>query len=217
MDDVPIGSRGFTLIELLLAVGLSALMVGVVMGTYVAIRRGVAESLVRHEAVVEGSGLLHQVMLDLESAYLGNPAFPERFAFEGKVTGTPWRTTRLAFAGTRAGEGGDASERIADLGLITYRLKPVSKEMETFFLYRDVAPLGGQLPAREELLSDRVASFRAVFLDENHRLSRRWDSRARQWRDRLPTLIRIEIVILDQRGGRHALEGQVHPMQDWMR
>jgi len=71
--------RGFTLIELLLAVGLSALMVGVVMGTYLGIRRGVRESLVRHEAEVEGTLILQRMARDLESAYLGNPMLPDRF------------------------------------------------------------------------------------------------------------------------------------------
>ena len=216
MDDRPLGEQGFTLIELLLAVGLSALMVGVVMGTYVAIRRGVAESLVRHEAEMEGGGLLRQLMWDLESADLGNPSTPDRLYFEGKVSGAPWQTARLSFVTARAGEGETGLDQIADLGRVTYRLEPFRGDETRFLLYRDLTPLMSQSPVKKELLSDRVASFRVVFEDRNHRQSRRWDSRAQRWLNRLPVLVRVEVAVLDQGGKRHTFRGQVHPMQDWM-
>gem|GEM_PF-2045465 len=216
MDGRSLNCRGFTLIELLLAVGLSALMVGVVMGTYVAIRRGVAESLVSHEAEVEGAMIVNQIMLDLEAAYLGNPAFPERFFFEGKVSEMPWQTTRLSFASARAGEGREGLKGIADLGRITYRLKPLGEEKGRFLMYRDLAPLQSRYPAKEELISDRITLFRVVYEDGNRRVSRQWDSRAQQWRDRLPALVRIEVTVVDARGKQHTFRGETHPMQDWM-
>ena len=216
MDDRSLGNRGFTLIELLLAVGLSALMVGVVMGTYVAIRRGVADSLVRHEAEVEGGLITKQMMLDLEMAYLGNPAFPERLFFEGKVSETPWQTTRLSFVSSMAGEGISGLKGIVDLGRITYRLEPMEDKERCYLLYRDLSSLMSRYSVKSELISDRIVRIRVVYEDKNHRVSRRWDSRSQQWRDRLPNLIRLEVVILDQHGERHTFHGEVHPMQDWM-
>ncbi len=208
--------RGFTLIELLLAVGLSALMVGGVMGTYLGIRRGVRESLVRHEAEMEGSLMIRRLGWDLESAYLGNPTFPDRFAFEGRVTGRPWQTSRLSFVSMAAGESGETTPEIADLGRVTYRLVPSEKREETYLLYRDLAPIGMEKPVLQELISDRVASLRVAFVDRNTRYFRQWDTRSQAQRDKLPRLIKLELSLWDSQGRRHTFRLSVHPMQDWM-
>lgn len=215
MDGSSLNRRGFTLIELLLAVGLSALMVGVVMGTFVAIRKGVNEGLVRHDAESEGVLITKRVMLDLESAYLGNPMLPDRFYFEGKVSGALWQTGRLSFVSTSAGEV-EKLKGISDLERVIYRLLPSGKREGYYNLYRDVAPLGSRVRVRKEMISDRIASFRVVYEDRNSRFSRRWDSRADQWANRLPRLIRIELVLWDAQGKRHTFRAEAHPMQDWM-
>jgi len=216
LDGRPLGRQGFTLIELLLAVGLSALMVGVVMGTYLGIRNGVAESLVYHEAEVEGVLMSRRILLDIESAYLGNPASQERFYFEGMATKIPWQTTRLSFVTTAVSEDAETLKGIADMGRVTYRLVPEGNGGETYELYRDVAPLGSRYPVKKELLSDRVREFRVVYEDRNHHFSREWNSRGAQWKDRLPTLVRIELTVEDEKGKRHTFRGQAHPEQDWM-
>ena len=208
--------RGFTLIELLLAVGLSALMIGVVMGTYLGIRRGVQDSLIRHEAEVEGASIIRRVAWDLESAYLGNPMLPEHFRFEGKVSGIPWQTTRLSFASLAAGDDGQQVPGIADLGQITYRLVPSGVKEGRYLLLRDLAPPEARTAAREERISDRIASFRVIFMDRNSRFYRQWDTRSPQWRDRLPTLVRLELTVWDARGQRHTFRRLVHPMHDWV-
>ncbi len=216
MDDCSVNSRGFTLIELLLAVGISALMVGIVMGTYLGIRKGVSESLVRHEAETEGELIVRRLTLDLESAYLGNPAFPDRFYFEGKASGVRWQTKRLSFASAALGEGGKKAPGIADMGRVTYRLVPSEKEEDRYTLYRDLSPLGIQLPAIKEVVSDRIASLRVVYVDRNNRFFRQWDSRLERWRDKIPTLIRVELTVWDARDRRHTFRVDVHPEQDWM-
>ena len=208
--------RGFTLIELLLAVGLSALMVGVVMGTYLGIRRGVRESLVRHEAEVEGTLILQRMARDLESAYLGNPMLPDRFYFNGNVSGQPWETTRLSFASVAAGEGGEKIPEVADLGRITYRLVPSESEAGTSVLIREVAPLGTPASSVKERISDRIVSFRLIFSDTNSRFFRQWDSRSEQWMNQLPVLVRIELSIRDTQGHLHHFRRLVHPMHDWV-
>jgi len=216
VDDRKITPQGFTLIELLLAIGLSALLVGVVMGTYLAIRKGVAESLTYHEVEVEGKLIIDRLRRDLEAAYIGNPLYPERFFFTSKVEGVPWNTTRLSFASAEAGDGKEGLKGIGDLGRITYRLKSSEKEGR-YLLYRDLAPLQSQYVSEKELISDRVVSFRLAFEGENHLTTRRWDSRAQRWRDRLPLLARVELVLKDAKGTLHTFRGDVHPRQDWMR
>ncbi len=207
--------RGFTLIELLLAVGLSVLMVGVVMGTYVGIRRGVRDSLVRHEAEAEGALILRRMAWDLASAYLGNPMLPDRFYFKGKISGRPWQTARLSFASVAAGEGGRSVKGIADLGRITYRLVSPEAREGTYILLRDVAPLGTQTLMKEERISDRIASLRVIFMDNNSRFFRQWDTRSELWLNRLPVLVRLELSIRDARGHLHHFRRLVHPMHDW--
>ena len=208
--------RGFTLIELLLAVGLSALMVGVVMGTYLGIRKGVRESLVRHEAEVEGELIIRRLGWDLESAYLGNPEIPDRFHFQGRISGAPWQTTYLSFASAAAGEEGRETPGIGDLGRITYRLIPSEAHKKAYLLYRDLAPLITGTPVTKELVSDRIASLRIAFVGKNGRYYREWDSMSQQWRDQLPRLIQLELTIRDTQGRRYTFRLSVRPMQDWM-
>lgn len=195
--------------------GLSALMVGVVMGTFVAIRKGVSESLTRHEAEMEAELIVKRMMLDLESSYLGNPLLPDRFYFEAKTSGVKWQTTRLSFASASAGDG-ETLKGISDLGRVTYRLIPSKKSERYYVIYRYLAPLGSQVQAFKGVLSDRVAVFRVVCEDRNSRFSRHWDSRVGRWKDRLPRLIRIELALWDAHGKRHVIRAEVHPEQDWM-
>lgn len=215
MDGRSLSRRGFTLIELLLAIGLSALMVGVVMGTFLGIRKGINEGLVHHETESEGVLITKRVMLDLESAYLGNPMLPDRFYFVGKVSGAVWQTTRLSFVSTYA-EGEEKLKGVSDLERVSYRLLPSGKREGYYNLYRDVAPLGSSVRIRKEMISDRIASFRVVYEDRESRFSRSWDSRADQWENRLPWLVRIELVLWDAQGKRHTFRAAAHPMQDWM-
>jgi prepilin-type N-terminal cleavage/methylation domain-containing protein len=216
LDDHPLNKKGFTLIELLLAVGLSAMMVGVVMGTFVAIRKGVKESIRRNDVAGEGRMLLQKIRRDMEAATLGNPELTDRFIFKAGVTGEKRDTSVVSFVTAAAGDGRLLSKGVADLGRVTYRLVPSRKRPGYGVLMREVSPLFSKEIVVASRLSDRVAGFRIFYRGKNGGITQKWNSGDAREKDKLSLLIRVELVLRDIRGKKHSFRCFIHPVQDWM-
>jgi len=211
-----LNKKGFTLIELLLAVGLSAMMVGVVMGTFVAIRKGVKESIRRNDVAGEGRMLLEKIRRDLGAAAPGNPELADRFVFRAGTSGEKRDASVVSFVTAAAGDGRLLSKGVADFGRVTYRLLPSAKRPGYGVLMREVSPLYSKEIVSASRLSNRVAGFRVFFRDKNSTVTQTWNSENAEKKNKLPLLIRVELILRDAKGTKHAFRCLAHPVQDWM-
>jgi prepilin-type N-terminal cleavage/methylation domain-containing protein len=208
--------KGFTLVELLLAVGLSAMMIGIVMGTFVAIKKGVKESILRSDVAGEGHLLLEKIRRDMESVTLGNPEWEDRFTFRAGISGKKRDASVVSFVSADAGEGRLLSKGVADLGRVTYRLIPSKEKPDIGVLIREISPLFSRQVVSVSRLSDRVSMFRVFYRDKNGSIMRKWNSGGVDEKDRLPSLIRVELALRDLKGQTHTFYCLVRPAQDWM-
>ncbi len=206
--------KGFTLMEMLIAISIISIIIGALYGAYISNVRGI--QITRQDSQVYQTAriVLDRMRRDLECAYLGSGASKKSalgmIAEDIEIEDSP--ADKIDFTAlTHIYSKQD--NLTTDLCEIGYFLK---KEPDTnlFILYRrDSGIVDNELcrGGRIDELAYMVKGLELEFIDKQGNSFKYWNSLKGDYKNILPSLIKIKLILSDKNGGEHVFTTAVHP------
>jgi len=210
--EVKRAAGGFTLLEVLVALGIFAMILAILFGTYAASVERAEHSRERAQVYHEARVLLQLMANDLRATYMSEPVEqaqqslqqPEarRYVFIGEdfeEDRLPF--DKLTFYALLPSFRPDTPE--SEVCRITYSLEPKAPPAQGKILFRRVSCSLDPEPTEEEHvfpLTDLARGLRFTYYDEQGRDRSAWDSREGQAGKRLPTGVKIMVMLADNQG-----------------
>jgi len=189
--------RGFTLVELLVAMGITATIGAMTLGSFQQIDRAASVARAQGERYAAARLALSRLSREISMAFLSDNFDAKRYRNE-RVTLFVGREDELLFT-TMAHQRFYRDAKESDQAVVEYVVEPDPENRGEDALFRREKPRLDDEPdrgGRKDLVADHVASFRLRYWDRRRKdWSREWTTKSVDHTNELPTRVRIELEV----------------------
>lgn len=211
--------KGLTLLEVMISIFILSLILTIVYGAYTSNVEAIQRARIYGEVDQVARVVLDRMSKDLQSAYIKVPISYDNtkmklgmVSSDAQMDDQPFDRIDFTCLGHFA-----VGPRAVDTDLceVGYYLEQDPDNQDSFVLYRrddptpddDITEGGVSLP-----MAKTIKGLNITFQNVDGETSETWDSFGGDTIDQLPSLITIEIKILDQEGNIHTFSTSVHPL-----